>query len=262
MSVIIKGGANTNLANVDGNGSIQVAMYSGSPLPAGTNILGALTAHQSTNVDQLNGTTVDTNSGNKSAGTLRVVIATDQPNLTSALNVSAAQSGVWTVRNVGNTGAIFDGPTAAAVPANAIQQGVRGATANPSAVTDGQLVAPMADKVGRLIIVHNAPRDLVASQNTAITNTSETTIVTAIASTFCDISGIQITNSSATATTVTIKDSTGGTTRKVYDIAANGGIVVKFDPPLPQASVNNNWTATCGTGVSTIHVNVDYVKNI
>lgn len=40
------------------------------------------------NVLQLAGTTVDTNSGNKSAGTQRVVIATDQPNLTTALNVS------------------------------------------------------------------------------------------------------------------------------------------------------------------------------
>ena len=35
-------------------------------------------------------TTLDTNSGNKSASTLRVVLATDQPNLTSALNVSSA----------------------------------------------------------------------------------------------------------------------------------------------------------------------------
>ncbi len=42
----------------------------------------------STNITQLNGTTVDTNSGNKSNGTLRVVIATDQPNLTSPLNVA------------------------------------------------------------------------------------------------------------------------------------------------------------------------------
>ena len=48
----------------------------------------ALPAHQSTNVDQVNGTTVDTNSGNKSAGTQRVVLATDQPNLTTALNVT------------------------------------------------------------------------------------------------------------------------------------------------------------------------------
>lgn len=45
-------------------------------------------SHASTNVDQLNGTTVDTNSGSKSAGTLRVVLATDQPALTNKLLVT------------------------------------------------------------------------------------------------------------------------------------------------------------------------------
>lgn len=35
-------------------------------------------------------TTIDTNSGNKSASTLRTVIATDQPNLTTPLNVAAS----------------------------------------------------------------------------------------------------------------------------------------------------------------------------
>ncbi len=40
------------------------------------------------NVKQLNGTTTDTNSGVKSAGTLRVVIATDQPALTNAQPVT------------------------------------------------------------------------------------------------------------------------------------------------------------------------------
>lgn len=34
-------------------------------------------------------TTVDTNSGNKSANTIRFVLATDQPNLTTPLNVSS-----------------------------------------------------------------------------------------------------------------------------------------------------------------------------
>lgn len=38
------------------------------------------------NLKQLNGTTVDTNSGTKSAGTQRVVLATDQPALTNALD--------------------------------------------------------------------------------------------------------------------------------------------------------------------------------
>ena len=58
-------------------------------------------------------TTVDTNSGNKSASTPRVVIATDQPNLTTALNValaanqsvnSAQVNGVTTLTGAGATG--------------------------------------------------------------------------------------------------------------------------------------------------------------
>lgn len=48
----------------------------------------ALPANQSVNVAQLAGTTTDTNSGTKSAGTLRVVIATDQPALTNKLLVT------------------------------------------------------------------------------------------------------------------------------------------------------------------------------
>jgi hypothetical protein len=63
----------------------------------------ALPAHQSTNVDQWNGTTVDTNSGNKSAGTLRVVLATDQPANSNNLNVAvnaALPAGSNTIGNV------------------------------------------------------------------------------------------------------------------------------------------------------------------
>jgi len=40
------------------------------------------------NITQVGGTNIDTNSGNKSAGTQRVVIATDQPNLTTPLNIA------------------------------------------------------------------------------------------------------------------------------------------------------------------------------
>lgn len=51
-------------------------------------------SHASTNLDQINGTTVDTNSGNKSAGTQRVVIATDQPTVpvSVASNIDGTQS--------------------------------------------------------------------------------------------------------------------------------------------------------------------------
>jgi len=64
----------------------------------------ALPAHQSVNVDQLNGTTTDTNSGTKSAGTLRVVLATDQPQLTNKLLVTPdANSAVNIAQLGGNT---------------------------------------------------------------------------------------------------------------------------------------------------------------
>lgn len=50
----------------------------------------SITANSSVNVNQLAGTTTDTNSGVKSAGTLRVVVATDQPQLTNALKVDGS----------------------------------------------------------------------------------------------------------------------------------------------------------------------------
>lgn len=71
-----------------------------------------------TNIKQVGGTAIDTNSGNKSAGTQRVVLATDQPALINALKVdgsavtqpvsgtvTANQGGTWTVQpgNTANT---------------------------------------------------------------------------------------------------------------------------------------------------------------
>jgi hypothetical protein len=83
-----------------------------------------------TNLGKVGGTAVDTNSGNKSAGTQRVVIATDQPNLTTPLNVnttqisgsaiSTAATGVQKVGVVGNAGGAVDAATGAAPPANAL----------------------------------------------------------------------------------------------------------------------------------------------
>jgi hypothetical protein len=49
-----------------------------------------IAANSSVNQAQVAGTTVDTNSGVKSAGTQRVVLATDQPQLTNALKVDGS----------------------------------------------------------------------------------------------------------------------------------------------------------------------------
>lgn len=176
-------------------------------------------------------------------------------------NIKVSLTGTGGIANPLPTKDAATGTTNAAPPPSAIQLGGVAATALPSAFTATDLTSLMSDKFGRLVVLPQAPRDLVGTQTTQLANNSETTIVTAAASTFKDITGFQITNSTATAVTVTIKDSTGGTTRKVYDLAANGGIVVHFSPPLPQTTVNNNWTATLSANSITVDVNVDFVNN-
>lgn len=170
---------------------------------------------------------------------------------------------IGTVRALGNAGAIFDAATGAAVPANALFNGARAATANPTSATGGNMVGIMADKAGRLVTTIGHTRDLVGVQTTNITTTAETTIVTAGgAGVFNDISSLVITNRTATACFVTLKDDTAGTTRAIYDLAANGGLAIDFNPPMPQAVAAKPWTLTLSAGSITVDCNVVFVKNL
>jgi hypothetical protein len=91
----------------------------------------ALPANQSVNVNQLAGTATDVNSGNKSAGTLRVVLATDQPALTNALLVAGdiAHDGV-------DSG-------------NPVKVGGKAATALPAVVSANDRTNLLTDVYGR-----------------------------------------------------------------------------------------------------------------
>jgi len=164
------------------------------------------------------------------------------------------------VKVEGNAGGAFDAATGAAPPANAILQGAVAASALPTAVTVTDLVAPMADKFGRQVILHNSIRDLTAQQATTITaSTSSTTVVTAAGSgVYADITHLTITNSSATALIVTLGD---GTNSYIYALAANGGLTTSYPTPLVATSTNTAWTLTCGTSVSSIYVVIQYIKN-
>lgn len=147
---------------------------------------------------------------------------------------------------------------------NPVKIGAVGHTAAPTAVTDGQRVNLIADKVGKQVVVGSI-RDLKGVQKTTITSsTAETTIVTAVASTFLDLYGLIIANTSATVCNVTIKDSTAGTTRFIFAVPANDtrGFMLPESAAHNQATVNNNWTATCGTSVASIEITAMFVKNI
>ena len=120
---------------------------------------------------------------------------------------------------------------------------------------------PMTDKFGRQVVLPQAMRDLVAYVGTTITSTnSATNILTGAASVFNDIASLTITNSSGTATLLTLSD---GTNSYIFSAGAGPGwgITIPFSPPLPASSVNTNWTLACGTSVASIYVVVGYVKN-
>jgi hypothetical protein len=278
------GGVATSMnSGVTDTGTQRVTISSDSTgqvkLATGSNTIGALTANQSTNVAQVAGTTADTNSGTKSAGTLRVVLATDQPALTNKLlvtpdsvalpanqSVNVSQIAGGTAISSGVTGSqAVGGDTASAASdaGNPIKIGAVAKTANPTAVTDGQRVNVLADKLGKIISVP-AIRDLKGVQKTTIiSSAAETTIITSVASTFLDLYALIITNSSATAASCTIKDATGGTTRLIMTIPAgeDRGFAVEAGSAMPQAVAANNWTATC-TSVASIEITAMYVKNL
>lgn len=135
-------------------------------------------------------------------------------------------------------------------------------TALPTAVSDAQVVNAMFDKYGRAVVIPQAPRDLIGTQLTTITaSTSETTVVTAAASIFADIAMVTVSNTSATAARVDFRDTTGGSV--IFPVYCPAGQTTGFVPhvPIPQTSVNTNWTAQSSASVTDLRVFVQFVKN-
>lgn len=174
--------------------------------------------------------------------------------------------GSLTVDNGGTFAVQAAGDVAAAATdsGNPVKIGGVGKTANPTAVTDGQRANALFDKLGKQVVVGSI-RDLKANQITTITSsTSETTVLTAVASTFLDVYGVICVNSSATATNVSFKDSTSGTTRfNIYIPAGETrGFMLPESAAVTQATVNNNWTATSSASISSLIITMLAVKNI
>ena len=211
------------LITFDANNNAKVVVNAA--LPAGSNVIGALTANQSVNVAQVNGNTTST-----------------------------AATGVQKVGVVGNAGAIVDAATNATPPANGVQPVDVSATALPAAVTATNTVAPMADKFGRQIVIPFAMRDLIKTAAVQTTNATQTTLLASQASQFADLVSLTITNESATPCTVALTD---GTTTYKFNVAntQGSGFTVNYPTPLPAASTATAWQVTgCAS------VTLDYVS--
>lgn len=166
---------------------------------------------------------------------------------------------------IASSGVAGDIASAASDSGNPLKIGAVGHTAAPTAVTDGQRVNLIADKVGKLIAV-GAIRDLKGVTQTQISSsTSETTIVAAGgASVFVDLYGLILANTGATTTKVVVKDDTAGTTRAIIEVPTleTRGFTFPVDSAIPQAVANKPWTATCASSTAALEVTAMWVKNI
>jgi hypothetical protein len=240
-----------NALTVDGSAVTQPVSASSLPLPSGA----ATAANQ---LPDGHNVTVD-----NAAGASAVNIQDGGNSITvDNAGTFAVQATLQASTNTQEV--VGDAAHGAAVAGNPLLLAGEARTTTPTAVDNGDAVRLQADDQGRLVTSPLAPRDLVTQQKTTITSsTSETTIVTAQASTFLDLQMLILSNSSATQTEVTIRDSTAGTTRLIVSLAADGGgAVIPFAVPLPQATVNNNWTAQCADSVASIEITAVCVQRV
>lgn len=248
----------------------------------------ALPANQSTNESQINGVTPLMGNGVTGTGSQRVTIASDN----TAFSVNAVQSGTWNIGSITTLPTLANVTTVATVTTltgtttltpgtgatnlgkaedaasttgdtGVFVLGVRNDTlAIATTNTNGDYAQFSTDTSGRTMTA-NAPRALKVNQQTTITaSTAETTVLTSVASTFLDVYGCIVANTSASACDVIFKDATAGTTRFDIEVPAGEtrGFMLPIDAAIPQAAVTNNWTATCGTSLTSIKITMLAVK--
>lgn len=98
---------------------------------------------------------------------------------------------------------------------------------------------------------------------TLTTNVAETTLIAADANNFIDLTALVFTNTSASATVVTLRDATGAGTPWLFAVPANASVIVPLDiiGRLIQGAKNNNWTVQSSASISSLECMAAYVKN-
>lgn len=185
---------------------------------------------------------------------------------TGTFACQATQAGTWNIGTVTTLTGITPafGATASPVPVSAGYQGYRGTTANPTAVTDGQMVGATADKIGRVVSVIGHVRALTATTPVLVltATTTETSLIAAGgAGVFNDIYWIKFTNTSATGTEVELRDVSAGTVIDSFYVPPTDTRGITVPVPYIQTTANSAWTVKCITSISSLKVSAGYVKN-
>jgi hypothetical protein len=139
---------------VDGSAVTQPVSDAGGSLTVdnGGTFAVQIAANSSINSAQVAGTTTDTNSGNKSAGTQRVVLATDQPQLTNALKVDGSAVTQPVSGTVSITANSAVNVAQIAGTATSVNSGTKDAGTQRVILASDQTVVPVSDNSGSLTV--------------------------------------------------------------------------------------------------------------
>lgn len=244
---------------VSGGGSNAAASATGSAVPANG-------SYNALNVGgTLRGQTGTNTSGSVYAGDVNVVNEADGANATLGAKADSAcasdngtcsisalvkrtNQNVTTLNTTAQTGT---GATASSVPASAVLMGGRAATAAPTAVTDGQLVAPMMGAEGKQVVLPYSIKELAVRGTTTSTDTSAHTIIASAGGSLKNyITALQCgrTDAGATAIVLTLSDAAS----TVVILPSGGATNIQFPIPLATAAATA-FQVTSGTGVSTLY---------
>jgi len=220
-------------------------------------------------VTTLGGASFTGNTGTATNGTIRVVLATDQPQLTNKLLVTPdsvalpanqstniSQVNAHTLIEAGVNGSQAVGgcvATNTATPCNPMNLGAQAVSSENSAATTAREVQLVADLVGKLIVLPYAnPENFVNGTTAAITDTTSTsTIASAGGSLRNYITSACITNSHATVGTFVKLLEGSNIIWEVYAAPAGGGACQTFAVPLRGAAATaiNCQPVTTGANV-------------
>jgi hypothetical protein len=145
--------------------------------------------------------------------------------------------------------------------ANTGMQAVRGPIHGPPVLSPNTPYPVLADGFGRLVIGPSFGRNQTDANSTTITAATETTIQAGDPNNFLDLMAIIISNTSATAVRVDIRDQPSTvvappSTLGVMPFYVPAGDMrgISFSTPNYQSNINQAWTATVSSAVTDIRV--------
>lgn len=243
--------------------TVNIPDAGGTPFPFEVNTNGRAPAAQSKPmaVDSETKTKVDEIATNTAATAAALDLVTSGYN---AIKVEFSYNGVAV--NPDAAGAVIGGTQAGVALSFApVTIGGLAKTANPTAVTDGQVVNALRDKLGKSVAVAALREAKAFPLPATFTTTGEANIVAAGgANIYNDLYRLVITNTSATAVTVTIRDDLAGTIRYVFAVGAGQttGFSCDAGSAARQSAANKPWTAQLSAPVTSVIITAEVVANL